>query len=95
MAGRVACTHWRDACTNALALPLYGATPSAGICRQCEHYDGPDRGLGDTIHRVAKATGVATVVKRVTGGDCGCQRRRASLNDSVPFTNEAQAPLDA
>lgn len=83
------CAHMVDGrCTSALALPLYGDRPSAGICRRCEHYDGPDRGLGDTVHRVARATGVARVVKRVTSGKCGCQKRRESLNDAVPFAEK-------
>jgi hypothetical protein len=83
----MSCAHHKNGrCTNALALPLYGDNPSAGICRRCEHYDGPDRGLGDTVHRVARATGVTRVVKRVTCGGCGCQKRRESLNDSVPYS---------
>lgn len=85
----MSCAHHRDGrCTSALALPLYGDRPSAGICRRCEHYEGPDRGLGDTVHRVARATGVARVVKRVTKGGCGCQKRRESLNDAVPFAEK-------
>ena len=64
------CTHHRDGlCTNALALPLYGAEPSPGICAQCEHYDGPARGLGDRVAAVTRATGIAAaarVVSRVT-----------------------------
>lgn len=85
----MSCAHMVDGrCTSALALPLYGDRPSAGICRRCEHYEGPDRGLGDTVHRVARATGVARVVKRVTKGGCGCQKRRESLNDAVPFAEK-------
>jgi hypothetical protein len=79
------CRHMVEGrCTSPLALPLYGERPSAGVCRQCEHYDGPDRGLGDTVHRVAKATGVARIVKAVKG-DCGaCAKRRQALNDAFP-----------
>lgn len=80
--------HVGGECTNALALPLYGSNPSAGVCRVCAHYDGPDRGLGDTVHRVARATGVARVVKaveRMTGVPCGCPERRTGLNGLVPF----------
>ena len=46
-------------------------------------YDGPARGLGDVVHRVAEVTGVARVVKAV-GGDCGCQKRREALNQTFP-----------
>jgi hypothetical protein len=81
-----ACAHHVGGeCTNALALPLYGASPSAGVCRVCAHYDGPDRGLGDTVHRVARATGVSRVVHAIAGVDCGCAQRRADLNAAVPF----------
>ena len=80
--------HHRDGrCTNALALPLYGDTPSPGICARCEHYAGPDRGLGDTVARVARATGIAAVartVERVTGRPCGCAGRRVALNARFP-----------
>jgi hypothetical protein len=78
--------HDGSRCTNGIALPLYGATPSAGVCRVCAHYDGPDRGLGDTVHRVARATGVARVVRAVKGGDCGgCAERRRALNAARPY----------
>lgn len=80
--------HDGSCCTNALALPLYGPTPSAGVCRVCAHYCGPDRGLGDTVHRVARATGISRVVEtveRVTGLPCGCPERRNRLNGFVPF----------
>jgi hypothetical protein len=53
------------------------------ICANCPHYDGPARGLGDVVHAVAKATGVAALartVERVTGRPCGCAARRAVLN---------------
>lgn len=64
-----------------LKLPQLEAT--AERCRTCPHYDGPARGLGDVVHRVAEVTGVARVVKAV-GGDCGCQKRREALNQTFP-----------
>lgn len=48
----------------------------------------PIRGLGDSVARVAQATGAAQVVnlvKHATGRDCGCQRRRDALNRAVPY----------
>lgn len=57
------------------------------ICAGCEHYAGPDRGLGDTVARVARATGIAAVartVERVTGRPCGCAKRREILNGKFP-----------
>lgn len=78
------CEHHRAGeCTHAVALPVYGPRPSRGVCHVCPHYDGPPRGLGDVVHRVAEITGVASVVKAV-GGDCGCQKRREALNQTFP-----------
>lgn len=48
----------------------------------------PSRGLGDSVARLARATGAAQVVnlvKQVTGRDCGCQRRRDALNHAFPY----------
>lgn len=75
-------------CTHGLALPLYGERPSAGVCGICPHYDGPPRGAGDVVERVARATGVKRLVKAVeaaTGKPCGCSARQASLNRAIPF----------
>lgn len=51
------------------------------------------RGLGDSIAKVTKATGieraVKTVVKVVTGSeDCGCDQRRDTLNRVFPYNNK-------
>ncbi len=46
------------------------------------------KGLGDTIHKITKATGVKTMVDRVSKGlniPCGCQQRRDTLNNLVPY----------
>lgn len=43
------------------------------------------KGLGDTIEKITKATGIKAVVKKVTGGNCGCDRRRDSLNRMFPY----------
>ena len=75
-------------CTHALALPLYGARPSAGVCRVCEHYDGPARGAGDVVEKVARWTGAKAAVRALetaTGRKCGCAGRRADLNRRIPF----------
>lgn len=37
-------------------------------------------GVGDTVEKVFKATGVADVVKFVAGEDCGCAERKDRLN---------------
>jgi len=47
------------------------------------------RGLGDTIHKVTKATGIKKVVDTVsrgTGKPCGCAERRDSLNRKFPYS---------
>tara|TARA_R100000655_G_scaffold35308_1_gene68735 strand:- start:116 stop:313 length:198 start_codon:yes stop_codon:yes gene_type:complete len=46
------------------------------------------RGLGDTIEKITKATGIKKVVDTVskaTGKDCGCGKRRDSLNRIFPY----------
>jgi hypothetical protein len=46
------------------------------------------RGLGDSIERFTKATGIKAVADKVakaTGKDCGCDARRDSLNRAFPY----------
>jgi hypothetical protein len=46
------------------------------------------KGLGDTIEKVTKATGIKKVVEAVseaTGKDCGCKERRDALNRAFPY----------
>lgn len=43
------------------------------------------KGLGDTIAKVTKATGIDRVVKAVVGDDCGCDERREKLNRIFPY----------
>ncbi len=48
------------------------------------------RGLGDTIHKFTKATGIKRVVDTVakaTNTDCGCEGRRDGLNRLIPYKN--------
>ena len=79
------------------SLGLYGGRPSPGVCAQCEHYDGPARGLGDRVAAVTRATGIAAatrVVSRVTGKPCGCAQRRAALNERFPCTAAEQSRMN-
>lgn len=49
------------------------------------------KGLGDTIAKVTKATGVKKVVERVskaTGKDCGCKKRQENLNNPKLLVNK-------
>jgi len=46
------------------------------------------KGLGDTIEKITKATGIKKVVDTVakaTGKGCGCNKRKNTLNDMFPY----------
>tara|TARA_R110002020_G_scaffold241365_3_gene454507 strand:- start:1281 stop:1439 length:159 start_codon:yes stop_codon:yes gene_type:complete len=46
------------------------------------------RGLGDTIEKITKVTGIKKVVEgvsRATGKDCGCNKRKDTLNRVFPY----------
>ena len=44
------------------------------------------RGLGDTIEKITKATGINKVVNKITGKkDCGCNKRKETLNKAFPY----------
>ena len=45
------------------------------------------KGLGDTIEKVIKATGLDTFVN---GQDCGCEKRKEFLNDLLPYRQKAR-----
>lgn len=80
------CVHLEQRRCASAAAPAFGTVPHPRVCASCAHYEGPDRGLGDTVHRMAEATGVAGLVRRVAGGDCGgCAKRRQWLNGKVAF----------
>ena len=49
------------------------------------------RGLGDSIQKFTKATGIKTMVDRVSEGlniPCGCEGRRDALNILFPYKNK-------
>lgn len=46
------------------------------------------KGLGDTVAMVTKATGIEAVVKKLFGEDCGCDARQEKLNELVPYKNK-------
>lgn len=77
-------------CANRLALPVYGARPSPGVCAQCEYRNGL-RGLGDAVATITTMFGIKP---------CGaCKERQAAINAAVPFRGNcgkckksAQAP---
>lgn len=46
------------------------------------------KGFGDTVAKVTKLTGIQSVVKTVSkkmGKDCGCDKRRDTLNRMIPY----------
>ena len=49
------------------------------------------RGLGDSIEKFTKATGIKQVVNKVSKGlniPCGCEGRRDALNVLFPYKNK-------
>ena len=49
------------------------------------------KGLGDTIEKITKATGIKKVVDAVataTNSDCGCAKRKEALNRAVPYKDK-------
>lgn len=43
-----------------------------------------DRGLGDTIERFTKATGIKMLADSIPGG-CGCDHRKDWFNKNFPY----------
>ena len=46
------------------------------------------QGLGDSIEKFTKATGIKTFVDKVSDGlniPCGCQQRKETLNKVYPY----------
>lgn len=83
---KIPCKHWENcglADGGCCAINAYHK-PSHGICLHvCPSYDGPDRGLGDTVKRI---------IHRLTAGKvkpCGsCQQRQLNLNHLLPYHGE-------
>lgn len=45
-------------------------------------------GLGDSIEKFTKATGIEKAVKIILGEDCGCDKRKEALNKMFPYRNK-------
>ena len=43
------------------------------------------QGLGDTIEKIAKATGITKIITKTIGNDCGCDKRKQILNKKFPY----------
>ena len=52
------------------------------------------KGLGDSVEKVLKATGIDKVAKKVLGDDCGCSERAAKLNKMFPYAKVRQFTED-
>ncbi len=49
------------------------------------------KGLGDSVEKFTKATGIKKVVEKVseaTGKDCGCGKRKDTLNRIFPYKQD-------
>jgi hypothetical protein len=47
------------------------------------------RGVGDTIEKITKATGIKKLADKVSGG-CGCNKRKEFLNNKFPYGIQAK-----
>ena len=82
------CRYMRDGqCRNRLALPLYGATPSAGVCGQCEHRNG-FRGAGDVLAWLLSWTPARRLQLEGCGG---CKERQAAMNAAMPIGDKSSS----
>ena len=46
------------------------------------------KGLGDSVEKVLKATGIDKIAKKVLGDDCGCEERKEALNKLYPYSRQ-------
>ena len=44
-------------------------------------------GLGDSVQKITRATGIEKAVKFVAGEDCGCEDRKKALNKVFRYNN--------
>ena len=64
---------------------LYGA-----IVNYKSNYMEKSKGLGDTIQKITKATGIKKVVdavSKITKKPCNCGKRKDNLNRLFPYNN--------
>lgn len=54
-----------------------------------KNYEAKSKGVGDTVAKITKATGIEKAVKFLAGEDCGCDERKKILNHIFPY----QKPL--
>tara|TARA_R110002020_G_scaffold92899_2_gene224459 strand:- start:13576 stop:13929 length:354 start_codon:yes stop_codon:yes gene_type:complete len=52
------------------------------------------RGVGDSLEKIFKKTGVDKLAKKVLGDDCGCEERKKTLNKMFPYKKVRQFTPD-
>jgi len=65
---------------------LYGAIANYKL-----NYMEKSKGLGDSIEKFTKATGIKKIVNKVskvTKKDCNCGKRKETLNRLFPYNNK-------
>ena len=55
-----------------------------GLDKRTREYKEHSKGLGDTVEKVLKKTGIAKVAKFLLGEDCGCDEKKKMLNEMYP-----------
>ena len=56
------------------------------------------KGLGDTLEQITEATGIKAAVEmfsKATGIDCGCEERKAKLNELFSYTRKVNCLTDS
>jgi|TARA_R100001460_G_scaffold8868_3_gene21817 glutamate-1-semialdehyde aminotransferase len=54
------------------------------------------KGFGDTVEKITKATGIKTIVDRVSEGlniPCGCSHRKEALNKMFPYKQQQKSGI--
>ncbi len=50
-----------------------------------KNHEKESSGLGDTVEKITKSTGIKKAVKFLAGEDCGCDERKDKLNSMFPY----------
>lgn len=50
-----------------------------------KNHEQASTGVGDTVEKITKATGIEKAVKFLAGEDCGCDKRKDKLNYLFPY----------
>jgi hypothetical protein len=43
------------------------------------------KGLGDSIEKITKITGIRTLFNHISKKGCGCDKRKKALNKAFPY----------